>query len=95
MRAKLNCTSVQSYESDKYEGGKPVLDEAGKPVKQKYSEQVSFMAVYSSDPQSENYAWSQATPAASMSMTITNPQAFGHFVSGTDYYVDFTAVPKA
>jgi hypothetical protein len=95
MRAKFSCSSVQESFSDKYEDGKPVLDAEQKPVKVKYSESVSFMAVYSPDPTSENYAWSQATPSGSLSMTITNPGAFGHFKQGAEYYLDFFEVPKS
>ena len=41
---------------------------------------VKAGAVYSSDPTDPNYSFSQATPHAELTMTITNPAAFGAFV---------------
>jgi hypothetical protein len=53
-------------------------------------EALRFDAVYSSDPATENYSFSQATPALGLNMTISNPTALGQFVNGAEYYLDFT-----
>lgn len=53
---------------------------------------VDFNAVYSSDPETENYSFSKATPSLNLTMSITNPGAFGAFEAGKEYYLDFTPV---
>lgn len=50
---------------------------------------VGLAAVYSSDPDDPNYSFSQATPAASLSMTITNPDAFAEFNEGDTFDLTF------
>jgi hypothetical protein len=67
------------------------LDTDGK----KMSEQVSLSAVYSADPESENYSFSKATPGAYLNMTISNPEAFDYFEEGKEYIVTFEKVEKA
>lgn len=52
------------------------------------SERVMMMPVTDDSP--ENKAWSQATPAGQLNMTITNPECFGKFVPGAEYYLDFS-----
>lgn len=37
-----------------------------------------------------NEAWSKATPQGELSMRISNPNAFGRFEPGKDYYLDFS-----
>jgi len=51
---------------------------------------VHMSAVYSSDPASENYSWSQATPGGLISMQITNPAAADAFELNAEYLVEFT-----
>jgi hypothetical protein len=58
----------------------------------KAAEQVLLGAVYSSDPNSENYSFSKYTPSASLSMHITNPEAFDFFVEGAQYRLTFERV---
>jgi hypothetical protein len=48
---------------------------------------ISLQAVNADSP--ENKTYSKYTPAASISMTITNEAAYGSFVAGREYYVDF------
>ena len=55
---------------------------------------VKLNAVYSADPESENKAFWEATPAGTIEMSITNPLAFEHFVDGGEYYIDFTLAPR-
>lgn len=59
------------------------------PNGDKSAEVVSLKPVYSSDPASENYSFSQATPSGSMELLVSNPDAWG--MSGT-YTLDITPV---
>lgn len=52
-------------------------------------ETVYFTAVYSADPNSENYSWSQASPAGSLQLSISNPAARGVFQQGKQYILTF------
>lgn len=56
---------------------------------------VTMSAVYDSDPASPNYSFSQATPSASLTMSITNPAAFEQFVEGKLYDVAFVVYDPA
>jgi hypothetical protein len=67
------------------------VQESGNP---KSSEVVHLYAVYTSDPSSPNYSFSQATPGADMTMTISNPDAFGAFEQGKEYDLLFTPTAK-
>ena len=52
---------------------------------------VQFHAVYSSDPNSENKAFTDATPSGSLSISIANDKpALALFEQGKSYYLDFT-----
>lgn len=74
VRAKMKCWSIQRNNSQ---------DPADETAR------VQFMAAYANgDP--DNSAWSKATPAASLDMFITNPEAVGKFEEGRFYYLDFT-----
>lgn len=55
-------------------------------------EQVQLNAVYGSESD-ENRSYATATPSAKLDITITNKDAFGAFVPGECYYVDFTPAP--
>lgn len=59
-----------------------------------YQERITLCGVYSDDPNSENKWFASATPCFQTSMTIDNPAAFGTFIQGEEYYVDFTHAPK-
>ena len=60
----------------------------------KSGERVQMSPVYSDDPSSENYSFSQATPGGSIEMSITNPDAFGAFELGGEYLIEFTPAPS-
>jgi hypothetical protein len=75
VRCKVICGAVTQ---DKHEDGTV------------YRENVSFSGVYSDDPNSENKWFCQATPCLTITQSIDNPSAFGAFVPGKEYYVDFT-----
>lgn len=52
-------------------------------------ERVKLIAVYDSDPESENGKWSRWTPSANFEISISNPKAFGKLSKGHEFYVDF------
>lgn len=55
---------------------------------EKYGENVSFTAQYTGSP--EDNTFSAATPTASMSMFVSNPELYGKFEVGKAYYFDIT-----
>lgn len=79
VRAKFRVHNISTHELPSADG-----------TKTKYSERVQMSPVYSSDPESENYTFSKATPSGAIELNITNPDAFGAFVEGQEYYIDFT-----
>jgi hypothetical protein len=60
----------------------------------KQSEELSLSAVYSNEEGSANKQWSKWTPAASLTMTISNPGAFGKVLPGQFIFVDLTPCEK-
>lgn len=52
-------------------------------------EEVDLYAVF--EQEGENKKWAQATPAGALRLTIDNPEAFGKFREGRDYFIDITA----
>jgi hypothetical protein len=53
-------------------------------------ENVMLHPVYSSDPDSPNYSFSQATPSGQVQMCISNPGAWGFFDLHKEYDIVFT-----
>lgn len=53
---------------------------------------VHLTAVHSNDPASPNYSFSKFTPSAELKLTVTNPDAFGFFVAGQSYDLEFTSL---
>ncbi|UOF81734.1 hypothetical protein [Caudoviricetes sp.] len=49
---------------------------------------LTFFASYGEGQ--DNKDWSKWTPSGTLQMTITNPNAFGWFEPGKEYYLDFT-----
>lgn len=79
VRAKMLCNSV---ERTSY--GKTHKDQV----------RVKMGVVYSSDPASENRAFSDATPTGNVDITIQGDKpAALMFEPGKHYYVDFTDAP--
>lgn len=66
-----------------------IKDQDGKQT----AENVYAHPVYSSDPKSPNYSFSQATPSGQIQMWISNPDAFGFFKLRGEYDVTFNATP--
>lgn len=52
------------------------------------SEQINMLPVATGSK--ENESFSKYTPAGSFMLTITNPNLFGAFVQGQEYYIDIT-----
>lgn len=57
-------------------------------------EELLLDAVYSNDPGSANAQWSKWTPSATLTMTISNPGAFGRVLPGQFVFVDLTLTDK-
>lgn len=74
LRAKVRVSSVTQS-----------MDVNGKPE----SETVKMSAVYGTG-ETANAAWSKYTPSADISITITNPEAFGKLTKGGFHFLDFT-----
>ena len=57
-----------------------------------YGEHIHLEAVYGTDEKDneENNQFSEATPAGTLNMQITNPGAKGFFKEGKEYYLDFS-----
>lgn len=58
-------------------------------------EYVSMAPVYSDDPNSENKKFTDATPAGTFAMRVTNPETASFFEPGQEYYLDITKAPAA
>lgn len=78
VRAKLTCMSVEE-----------TTDGATSP--KKTGEYIKFQAVYDSNNSPEDNNFSKYTPFAEYSMSVTNPNVYGFFVSGKAYYFDITS----
>lgn len=48
-------------------------------------ETLTFTAVYSADPNHENYTWSKWTPNGTLTLSVTNPALVGKYVIGKEY----------
>jgi hypothetical protein len=58
----------------------------------KSQEELALSAVYSGSE--ANKQWSKYTPSASLTMTISNPAAFGKVLPGQFVFVDLTPTDK-
>jgi hypothetical protein len=58
-------------------------------------ENVMLHPVYSSDPNSPNYSFSQATPSGQVQMIISNPDAWGFFEMHKEYDITFKRTEHA
>jgi hypothetical protein len=57
------------------------------------SEEISLSAVYGPEG-APNSQWSKWTPAAQLTMTVNNPQAFGKVLPGQFVFADLTPCEK-
>lgn len=83
------CERCDRLSTDLRDGGEHE-DARAVFVPGKSMEEVELQAVYSSDPESPNYEWAQATPAGNLTMTISNPEAWGFFEPGAEYRLRIT-----
>lgn len=79
LRLKMSVSSVKS-----------VADSNG----DKTQEEIGFNAVYSNEEGSANKQWSRWTPAASLTMSISNPLAFDKVLPGQFVFVDIIPCEK-
>lgn len=75
MRAKMYVSNVEKYGDD--------------------SERVDFAAVckkegYTDDGSDENNTYAKFAPSADLTMCIQNPNLWGQFNVGDEFYLDFT-----
>lgn len=68
---------------------KKSVDGEGNP----YQEEVALSAVYGKEG-SANGQWSRWTPSASLTMSISNPEAFGKVLPGSFMFVDLIPTDK-
>jgi hypothetical protein len=61
-----------------------------KAVDTSYGKEVSFWALYSNNPEDNQYA--QATPSGNITMIVSNPSVKDFFKEGVKYYLDFIEV---
>lgn len=59
-------------------------------TKTEYHEELKLHAVYGNSTNKEDNTYSEATPSASLTMSITNKALWGKFIPGQKFYVDFT-----
>lgn len=78
LRLKMTVTSVRR-----------VADSQGNITQ----EEIGLNAVYGPEG-SPNSQWSKWTPAASLSMNVNNPEAFGKVLPGQFMFVDLTPCEK-
>ena len=55
---------------------------------------LKLSPVYSSDENSENKKFWDASPGGNLSLNCINPEASGYFELGEEYYLDFTKAEK-
>jgi hypothetical protein len=80
VRAKFRVHNVTPYH-----------DQHGKPN----GYRVAMAPVYDSNPASENGQFYQATPWGEIILGTMNPAAAQEFVTGMEFYVDFTPIKAA
>lgn len=57
--------------------------------KQQWGTKLAMSPVYSTDPNSENKAFWDATPSGEITMWIKNEAAVKYFEVNKEYYIDF------
>ena len=81
IRGKFRCQSVQEH-----------TDQQGGEVEPtKYSEYVTLFPVTGHAGESaENKTFWKATPSGKLELSVDNPEAWGHFQEGGEYFIDIT-----
>jgi len=89
VRAKFRLNKIETSEHTR---SHPTIDG-------KYTSEVLelrtliFSPVYSSDPESENRHFWDATPSGEIRLGCVNREAWEKFQLGHEYYLDFTPAP--
>src|SRR5690242_7481140 len=91
VRAKFRCNSITETEhmtsTRKPDGSGYVSTPSTKKT-------IKMSPVYSSDPNSENKKFWDASPGGTFELNIVNPAAVEQFVIGKEYYFDISPVPE-
>lgn len=64
-------------------------------TKTTYAEELKMRAVYGGSTNAEDNTYSEATPSAALTMTVSNKKLHGTFKPGQKFYVDFTPIEDA
>lgn len=83
INARFYCESVTQI-------GAPIYGEANGAM---MAEKIVLRAILSTDKESPNYSYSEATPQAAVELLITNKAAWGAFKPGHMYDAAFTPTP--
>lgn len=59
-------------------------------TQEKEGEYIYMQAVACASEVDPNHTWSKWTPSGSFQMYVTNPQVFGSFEKGKEYFIDIT-----
>ena len=78
MRAKLRVSSVIPYQNNGIKTQETLIFNAVCPKQ------------FGAEGSDENNTYSKWTPTAELQIVVTNPNLFGRFKQGEQYYVDFT-----
>lgn len=81
IRAKFNVSEVADLRYSAGEG--------------KNRERIKMNAVYATGaPEAENVSFAKATPSGTVELLVDNPEVFGFFEPGREFYVEFRAAPR-
>ena len=87
VRAKFKVTEVKRSMStgvvDRKEDGSPIYGNVE-------VQSVKLAPVYSTDPNSENKKFWDASPSGSIELGVVNQAAWSEFELDKEYYIDFT-----
>lgn len=81
VRAKFNVSEVADLRYSAGEG--------------KNRERIKLSAVYATGaPEAENVSFAKATPSGTIEILVDNPEVFGFFEPGREFYVTFDRAPR-
>jgi hypothetical protein len=80
VRAKFRVNRIVDQKYMNRESGQEVVS----------AREVQMSPVFSPEEGSENRKFWTATPSGVLTMWINNPEAYGQFAVGQEYYLDFT-----
>lgn len=91
LRAKMYVTVVENYPSEKNYQKQWLIDHPDFVI-EKTAEQLYLAPVYEED--GINKEWSEATPSGSLSLFISNKNAWGRVKEGDYVFVDITPTTR-